>query len=52
MKIIFDYEKILKKSDKNFGENPIWLSEVDKTYAKIEVKDSNVSIRFKPIRYR
>ena len=50
--IISYYEKILEKIDKNFGENPIQLWEIDQTYAKIELKDPNVIIRVKPMRYR
>ena len=42
--IMSDYEKILKKLDKNFVENPIQLWEIDKIYAKIELKDLNVII--------
>ena len=49
--IISDYEKILEKLDKNFGENPFQLWEIDKTYAKIELKDPNVIIRVKLMRY-
>ena len=44
-------KKKLEKVDKNFGENPIQLWEIDKTYEKIELKDPNVIIRVKPMRY-
>ena len=35
--IISYYEKFLEKLDKNFGENPIQLWEIDKAYDKIEL---------------
>lgn len=38
------------KINQNFSENSIQLWEIDKTYAKIELKDLNVIIRSKPMR--
>ena len=49
--IISNYENILEKLDKYFGENLIQLWEIDKIYAKIELKDPNIIIKVKPMRY-
>ena len=49
--ITSNYKEILETHNKKVRENLIQLWEIDKIYAKIELKDPNIIIKVKPMRY-